>query len=61
MTSGRGVDTAIEAVGVPATFVLREDIVASGGTIANVAQGPGGSASRTPVVAEHHDHDPARG
>jgi threonine dehydrogenase-like Zn-dependent dehydrogenase len=35
MTSGRGVDTAIEAVGVPATFVLCEDIVAPGGTIAS--------------------------
>ena len=29
-------DTAIEAVGVPATFVLCEDIVAPGGVIANV-------------------------
>jgi alcohol dehydrogenase len=36
MTAGRGVDTAIEAVGVPATFVLCEDIIAPGGTIANV-------------------------
>jgi alcohol dehydrogenase len=36
MTGGRGVDTAIEAVGVPATFLLCEDIVAPGGTIANV-------------------------
>jgi alcohol dehydrogenase len=36
ITTGRGVDTAIEAVGVPATFVLCEDIVAPGGTIANV-------------------------
>ena len=36
LTGGRGVDTAIEAVGVPATFVLCEDIVAPGGTIANV-------------------------
>ena len=36
MTGGRGVDTAIEAVGVPATFILCEDIVAPGGTIANV-------------------------
>lgn len=36
MTNGRGVDTAIEAVGVPATFVICEDIVAPGGTIANV-------------------------
>jgi alcohol dehydrogenase len=36
LTGGRGVDTAIEAVGVPATFVLCEDIIAPGGTIANV-------------------------
>ena len=36
LTGGRGVDTAIEAVGVPATFVLCEEIVAPGGTIANV-------------------------
>jgi alcohol dehydrogenase len=36
LTDGRGVDTAIEAVGIPATFTLCEDIVAAGGTIANV-------------------------
>src|SRR6201998_4719977 len=36
MTGGRGVDAAIEAVGVPATFVMCEDIIAPGGTIANV-------------------------
>ena len=36
LTDGRGVDTAIEAVGVPVTFILCEDIVAPGGTIANV-------------------------
>src|SRR5262245_6953837 len=36
MTGGRGVDTAIEAVGVPATFITCENIVAPGGTIANV-------------------------
>ena len=36
LTGGRGVDTAIEAVGIPATFVLCERIVAAGGTIANV-------------------------
>ena len=36
LTGGRGVDTAIEAVGIPATFNLCEDIVAPGGTIANV-------------------------
>jgi len=36
LTAGRGVDTAIEAVGVPATFLLCEEIVAPGGIIANV-------------------------
>lgn len=36
MTEKRGVDTAIEAVGIPATFELCEQIIAPGGTIANV-------------------------
>jgi alcohol dehydrogenase len=36
LTGGRGVDAAIEAVGVPATFLLCEELVAPGGTIANV-------------------------
>ena len=36
LTGGRGVDTAIEAVGVPASFLTCEDIIAPGGTIANV-------------------------
>lgn len=36
LTDGRGVDTAIEAVGVPATFELCQQIVAAGGTIANI-------------------------
>lgn len=31
-----GVDTAIEAVGIPATFELSEQIVAAGGIIANI-------------------------
>jgi alcohol dehydrogenase len=35
-TGGRGVDTAIEAVGIPATFELCEKIVTPGGTIANI-------------------------
>jgi alcohol dehydrogenase len=34
LTDGRGVDTAIEAVGVPATFALCESIITAGGTIA---------------------------
>jgi alcohol dehydrogenase len=36
LTGGRGVDTAIEAVGVPSTFLLCQDIVAPGGVIANI-------------------------
>ena len=36
LTGGRGVDTAIEAVGIPATFELCEKIVTPGGTIANI-------------------------
>ena len=36
LTDGRGVDTAIEAVGIPATFELCQEIVAAGGTIANI-------------------------
>src|SRR5579864_7750943 len=36
MTGGRGVDTAIEAVGIPQTFELCEKLVAPGGTLANI-------------------------
>jgi alcohol dehydrogenase len=36
LTDGKGVDTAIEAVGIPATFALCEELVAPGGVIANV-------------------------
>jgi alcohol dehydrogenase len=36
MTANRGVDTAIEAVGIPATFELCQDLVAPGGNIANI-------------------------
>jgi alcohol dehydrogenase len=36
LSGGRGVDTAIEAVGIPATFQLCQDLVAPGGVIANV-------------------------
>jgi len=36
LTDGRGVDTAIEAVGIPATFELCEGLIAPGGTIANI-------------------------
>jgi alcohol dehydrogenase len=36
LTGGRGVDTAIEAVGVPATFELCQQLVDPGGVIANI-------------------------
>jgi alcohol dehydrogenase len=36
LTGGAGVDTVIEAVGIPATFELCEKLVAAGGTIANI-------------------------
>ncbi|OYU49385.1 MAG: alcohol dehydrogenase [Rhizobiales bacterium PAR1] len=36
MTAERGVDTAIEAVGIPATFEICQQIIAPGGTIANI-------------------------
>ncbi|UXT00101.1 GNAT family N-acetyltransferase (plasmid) [Agrobacterium tumefaciens] len=36
LTGGKGVDTAIEAVGVPATFEFCQQIIAPGGVIANI-------------------------
>lgn len=36
MTNNRGVDVAIEAVGIPATFDICQKVVAAGGNIANV-------------------------
>jgi len=36
LTGGRGVDVAMEAVGIPATFQLCQDVVAAGGNIANI-------------------------
>ena len=36
MTDGLGVDTSMEAVGIPATFAAAVDIVRPGGTIANI-------------------------
>ena len=36
LTDGQGVDVAIEAVGIPATFTMCPDIVRPGGNVANV-------------------------
>jgi alcohol dehydrogenase len=36
LTEGKGVDVAIEAVGIPATFGICQSIIAAGGRIANI-------------------------
>jgi alcohol dehydrogenase len=36
LTGGKGVDVAIEAVGLPATFGVCQDVVAAGGHVANI-------------------------
>ncbi len=36
LTGGLGVDTAIDAVGVPSSFLTCQDIIAAGGVIANI-------------------------
>ena len=36
LTDGQGVDVAVEAVGVPATFTMCVDLVRPGGHVANV-------------------------
>ena len=36
LTDGKGVDVAIEAVGVPATFELCTELIRAGGHVANV-------------------------
>lgn len=36
LTGGAGVDTAIEAVGIPETFLLCQELIGAGGVIANI-------------------------
>lgn len=36
LTEGRGADTVIEAVGIPATFELCQELIAPGGIVANI-------------------------
>jgi alcohol dehydrogenase len=36
LTGGRGCDVVIEAVGIPASFEMCQDLVAFGGNIANI-------------------------
>ena len=57
LTGGRGVDTAIEAVGIPATFLICEDIVAPGGIIANIGvHGVKADLHLEKLWSQHHDH-----
>jgi alcohol dehydrogenase len=68
LTDGRGVDTAIEAVGIPATFELCEKIVAAGGHIANIgvhgrrsiftSKSSGTETSRSPRVSSIRPRSP---
>ena len=62
LTDGAGVDVAIEAVGIPATFDICQAIVAAGGRIANVGVHgkPVAAAPREALGPQHHPHDPAR-
>ena len=61
ITEGRGVDTAIEAVGIPATFELCEEIVAPGRDHRQYrrAREQGRPASREPLGPQHLDHHAA--
>ena len=61
MTGGRGVDTAIEAVGIPATFELCEKIVTARRRHRQYrrAREEGRSSPGEPVGSQHRDHDAA--
>jgi alcohol dehydrogenase len=62
LTDQAGVDTAIEAVGIPATFELCQEIVAAGGTHRQYrrARQTGRPASGNAVGSQHRDHHAAR-
>lgn len=54
LTDGQGVDVAIEAVGIPATFTMCVDIVRPGGNVANRrAWQAGGTARGRSLDPEH--------
>ena len=58
LTNGKGVDVAIEAVGIPATFELCESIIEAGGHIANIGV-HGKSVNAAPgniMVKEYNNH-----
>ena len=55
LTSGAGVDVAVEAVGLPVTFAICQAIVAAGGHIANV--GVHGKPVELPLAARGRNGD----
>ena len=58
LTAGAGVDVAIEAVGIPATFDICQSIVAAGRPHRQ-HRGPrqaGAAPAGEALVAQHHDH-----
>src|SRR5215207_5605141 len=62
LTGGRGVDTAIEAVGVPETFELCTELIRAGGRVANVGvHGLRHAAPGEALDPQRADHDGARG
>ena len=63
LTGGEGVDVAVEAVGMPATFDICQSILAPGGHLANVGVHgkAGGAACREALGSQHHaDHQARR-
>ena len=63
LTEGAGVDVAIEAVGLPATFDICQAIVAAGGRIANVGRPrqAGRTAHGKTLGPQYFAHHAARG
>ena len=62
LTNGAGVDVAIEAVGIPATFDICQSILAAGGRLANIGVHgkPVQLRSREALGSQYRDHDEAR-
>jgi len=56
LTGGTGVDVAIEAVGIPQTFELCQEIIAPGGRIANVGVHGNPSNLIWKVMGKKHCH-----
>jgi alcohol dehydrogenase len=61
LTGEKGVDVAVEAVGIPETLELCQDIVDAGGRIANIAvHGKSVTLRLEKLWAQYHDNNPSR-